>query len=121
VVALDKENLLSNVLGIVVPASLMLLNSFFENVEFVLVTAPLGVPFEPRPKEPQDSDRDDDVREGAANVPGDEVEDGPHYRHALLVVALRGRIGPTQSARMPAFGKTESTRLACTKKLSLGW
>jgi len=49
------------ILGIVVPASLMLLNSFFENVQFVLVTALLGVRFEPRPKEPQDSDRDDHV------------------------------------------------------------
>jgi hypothetical protein len=51
-VALDKTNLLFNVLGIVVPASLMLVNSFFENVEFVLVGALLGVPLEPRPKKP---------------------------------------------------------------------
>jgi hypothetical protein len=79
VVALDIENLLFNILGIVVPASLMLLNSFFENVEFVLIGALLGVPFEPRPKEPQDSDREDDVPEIAANVPRD---DGAIYAAA---------------------------------------
>jgi hypothetical protein len=77
VVALDKENLRFNVLGIVVPASLMLLNGFFEYGEFVLVATLLRVPFEPRPKEPQDSDRDDDVPEVATNVPRHEIEDGP--------------------------------------------
>jgi len=50
VIALDKGNLLFNVIGIVVPASLMLLNCCFENVEFVLVAAPLGLPLEPRPR-----------------------------------------------------------------------
>jgi hypothetical protein len=45
-----KANLLFDVLGIVVPGALMFLNGFFKNVEFVLVGAFLGVPFEPRPK-----------------------------------------------------------------------
>ena len=62
-IALDKGNLLFNVIGIVVPASLMLLNCCFENVEFVLVAAPLGLPLEPRPKEPQHGDGDDYVSE----------------------------------------------------------
>ena len=62
-IALDKGNLLFNVIGIVVPASLMLLNCCFENVEFVLVAAPLGLPLEPRSKEPQHGDGDNYVSE----------------------------------------------------------
>src|SRR6267142_5647148 len=41
----------------------MLLNCCFENVEFVLVAAPLGLPLEPRSKEPQHGDGDNYVSE----------------------------------------------------------
>jgi len=63
VVALNEGDLLLDVLGIVVAALLMLLNCFFENVEFVLIAAPFGLPPEPAPKEPQHSDGDDYVSE----------------------------------------------------------
>ncbi len=73
-VALDKENLLFNVLSIVVRAALIHLNSFFENVEFILIAASLGEVLKKLPKVPQGTCRNDDVPEVAANVPRDEIE-----------------------------------------------